>query len=309
MGAASESRCDLGGPAMTVIDVWAQLPGPSMTGQSWMEPLLRWTGRPETMLTATVEETIAEMDAAGVDMALLSAWHAPTGWLITNDDVAAAVDRAPDRFRGLASVDLSDPMGAVRTIRQLAHDDRFVGLRVVPWLVGLPPDDRRYYPVYVACVDAGMPLCTQIGHTGPLRSSETGRPIPYLEHVLLDFPDLVVVGGHVGFPWLDEVASLTVKFPNLYVDTSAYALDRLPGAFLSYMSGVGRSRVMFGTNWPMISHTRALRSLDELGLAPEDRQAFLSGTASRIFGLSPHRTSDQSAADRGPATRDAAHRG
>src|SRR5215468_11691020 len=123
-----------------------------------------------------------------------------------------------------------------------------------PWLWALLPNDRRYYPVYATCIDLGVPFCTQIGHTGPLKRSETGRLIPYLEDVLLDFPELVVVGGHVGFPWLDELITLTVKFPNFFVDTSAYTVRRLPSGFVDYMKGLGATRVMFGTNWPMIPH-------------------------------------------------------
>ena len=144
-------------------------------------------------------------------------------------------------------------MEAVREIRRCVLELGFKAIRVLPWLWEAPPTDRRFYPVYVACCDLGVPFCTQIGHTGPLRPSETGRLIPYLEQVLLDFPELVVVGGHVGFPWLDEVVSLTMKFPNFHVDTSAYALHRLPPAFVDYMKGPGRSRVLFGTNWPMLS--------------------------------------------------------
>lgn len=64
------------------------------------------------------------------------------------------------------------------------------------------------------CVDLGVLFCTQIGHTGPLKRSETGRLIPYLEEVMLEFPELKVVGGHVGFPWIDELVTMTVKFPN-----------------------------------------------------------------------------------------------
>jgi hypothetical protein len=132
----------------------------------------------------------------------------------------------------------------------------FVGLRIVPWLWNLPPNDRRYYPVYVACVELGVPFCTQIGHTGPLCPSEPGPPIPYLDDVLLEFPDLVVVGGHVGYPWIDEVISLATKYPNFYVDTSAYAVHRLPAALVDYMRGRGRTRVLFGTNYPMLTPTR-----------------------------------------------------
>jgi predicted TIM-barrel fold metal-dependent hydrolase len=188
------------------------------------------------------------MDDAGVDISIISAWYDPTGSLISNEEVSDQIDAAPERLRGLASVDLNKPMEAVREIRKWVDGNRFVGVRVVPWLWAFPPNDRRYYPIYAACVDAGVPFCTQIGHTGPLLSSETGRPLPYLEQVMLDFPELVVVGGHVGFPWIDELLTMTIKFPNFHVDTSAYAVHRLPPAFVDYMKGPGSDRVMFGTN-------------------------------------------------------------
>jgi predicted TIM-barrel fold metal-dependent hydrolase len=70
----------------------------------------------------------------------------------------------------------------------------------VPWLWNLPPNDRRYYPLYAECCELDIPFCTQVGHTGPLQPSEPGRPIPYLEEVALDFPDLKIVCGHIGFP-------------------------------------------------------------------------------------------------------------
>ncbi len=115
--------------------------------------------------------------------------------------------------------------------------------------------------------------------------SETGRPIPYLEDVLLDFPELVVVGGHVGFPWIDELISLTVKFPNFYVDTSAYAVHRLPLNFIEYMKSVGSKRVMFGTNWPMLSPSQCLKHLESLELSEHQKNAFLYENAHRIFNL------------------------
>jgi len=82
-----------------------------------------------------------------------------------------------------------------------------------------------------------VPFCLQVGHTGPLMSSEFGRPIPYLEHVLLEFPDLVVVGGHIGAPWTQEIISLATKFPNLYIDTSAYKAKRYPADFDGIIAG------------------------------------------------------------------------
>lgn len=270
---------------MKIIDVWAQVLTPRMAQAPWLATLLRWTGQSQAEVLPSVADTLRAMDAAGVDMALLSAWHGPQGPLITNDEVEAQIAEAPDRFRGLATVDLTNPMAAVREIRARVENGPFVGVRVVPWLWDLPPNDRRYYPVYAACVEAGVPFCTQIGHTGPLKRSETGRLIPYLEDVLLDFPELVIVGGHVGFPWLDELMSLTFKFPNFHVDTSAYSLERLPPAFIQYMKGAGRERVMFGTNWPMLSPEQCLAGLDRLQLDAQTAAAFLAGNARRVFRL------------------------
>ena len=270
---------------MGAIDVWAQIPTQRMANAPWMASLLRWTGQTADDVMPTVASTLAAMDKAGVELALLAAWHDPAGPLISNEEVSAQIDEAPDRFRGLASVDLKNPMQAVREIRRWVDAQRFVGVRIVPWLWDLPPNDRRYYPVYAACIEAGVPFCTQIGHTGPLCRSEPGRPIPYLDDVLLDFPELTVVGGHVGFPWVNEIVSLAFKYPNLYIDTSAYALNRLPSDFVAFMKGPGAKRVMFGTNWPMISPRKCLENLDSLGLSDEQRAAFLSENAKRVFKL------------------------
>ncbi|MEL7488024.1 MAG: amidohydrolase family protein [Pseudomonadota bacterium] len=269
---------------MAVIDAWAQITTDRMRAEPWMDTLLRWTGQ-SVAPAPTAETTLRAMDAAGVDIALLAAWHGPTGALISNEETIAHAKAHPDRFRALVSVDLNDPMGAVREIRRRVDGDVVVGVRVVPWIWDLPPNDRRYYPVYAACVDAGVPFCTQIGHTGPLKRSETGRLIPYLEDVLLDFPELTIVGGHVGFPWVAELTSLAVKFSNFYVDTSAYALHRLPPDFVAFMKGVGRKRVMFGTNWPMLSPEQCLAGLDGLSLPVAQRDDFLGGVAARVFGI------------------------
>lgn len=270
---------------MRRVDVWSQLTTERMAEQEWMATLLRWTGRAGRTVVPTVEQTIAAMDRAAIDISLLSAWYGPSGPLITNEEVADAIDASPNRFRGLASVDIRKPSNAARELREALDDDRFVGARIVPWLWETPPTDRRFYPLYVECVEAGVPLCTQIGHTGPLRPSDTGRLIPHLEQVMLDFPDLVIVGGHVGFPWLDEVTSMTVKFPNFHVDTSAYALHRLPPAFVEYLKTLGRGRTMFGTNWPMLSPATCLDGLNQLGLDAETTADFLGRTAENVFQL------------------------
>jgi predicted TIM-barrel fold metal-dependent hydrolase len=156
---------------------------------------------------------------------------------------------------------------------------------VIPWLWELPPTDRRYYPLFTACVELGVPFCTQVGHTGPLRPSETGRPIPYIDQVAIDFPELVIVGGHIGYPWTEEMVAVARKHEHVHIDTSAYTSRRIPPELIRYLKADGRDKVLFGTNHPMISPARALEHLDDLGLDEEVRTLYLDGNARRVFRL------------------------
>lgn len=269
---------------MSIVDVWIQHPTARFAAQPFFASLLRWTGR-ETLSELPLEHTLEAMDAAGVDQALLAAWHGPQGALISNDEVAACMAAAPGRLYGLASVDLTRPLQAVRELRRRVREQHFQGLRIVPWLWGLPPDDRRYYPLYAECCELDVPFCTQVGHTGPLLSSEPGRPIPYLEHVALEFPELRIVAGHVGAPWTAEAISLAHKFPNVYLDSSAYKLSRLPADFVAYLQASGAKKVLFGSNYPMLTPGACLDGLDALALDASARARFLADNARGVFRL------------------------
>lgn len=268
------------------VDVWMQHPTARFLRSDVLASLRRWTGDSLPDADIPIEASIATMDAAGVRFGLLSAWRGPAGQdLISNDEVAGWISLHPNRFGGLATVDLDRPMEAVRELRSRVREG-FLGLRVVPWLWNAPPTDRRYYPLFAECVELGVPFCTQVGHTGPLRPSETGRPIPYIDQVALDFPELVIVCGHVGYPWTEEMVAVARKHENVYIDTSAYTLRRLPPELVAFMkTGTGQRKVLFGSNYPMMTHAHALAGLAELGLAGEGCRDFLHANAERIFRL------------------------
>ncbi len=274
-----------------IIDVWMQHPTARFIQHDMFDSLRRWTrAQPTEAMQTTVDDiplalTIAAMDAAGVERGLIAAWYGPEGPMITNDEVAAFVAQYPERLVGVASADLRRPVAAVRELRRAVRELGMRALRIVPWLWGLPPNDRRYYPLYAECVELGIPFCTQVGHTGPLRTSETGRPIPYIDDVALEFPDLVIVGGHIGYPWTNEMIALATKYPNVYIDTSAYTAKRFPPELVAYMRGHGRRKVMFATNYPMITAAKALEGLGGLELDAEATDLYLSGNARRVFGL------------------------
>jgi predicted TIM-barrel fold metal-dependent hydrolase len=269
---------------MTIIDAWAQHPTLRHSRDPMFDSLRRWTKSEALKEELPVAATLAAMNQGGVAKALISAWVAPCNVMISNDEVASFVAQAPDRLVGVGSVDISRPMEAVAEIRRCVRDLRFKGIRVLPWLWEAPPTDRRFYPVYVACAELGVPFCTQIGHTGPLMPSEVGRPI-YLDQVALDFPELKIVGGHIGYPWTDEAIAVATKHANVYIDTSAYTAVRYPQQLVQFLRKHGRGKVLFGTNYPMITPAKALSGIEALGLDAVARDAFLTGNAKRVFGI------------------------
>lgn len=267
-----------------IIDAWIQHPTRRFLEQPMFASLRRWTGQdavPDIPLAATV----AAMDEAGVALSLVSAWWGPAGPLIDNDEVASLVSEYPDRLVGIASAGIQRPMEGIREFRRAVRELGFRGLRLLPWMWGLPPDDRRYYPFYAECIELGVPFCLQVGHTGPLMSSEPGRPIPYLENVALEFPELVIVAGHIGAPWTQEIISLATKFPNVYIDTSAYKATRYPPDFVQFLRGRGAKKVLFGSNYPMLTPAQCLEDFEDLGLGADEEERFLRGNARRVFGL------------------------
>jgi predicted TIM-barrel fold metal-dependent hydrolase len=267
-----------------IVDAWCQHPTPAFLAYPMFATLRRWIGNDGTPM-AIPDDLTAQALAAIDGVGLLSAWHGPQGALIPNDAVAARVAEAPDRLVGIASVDLRRPMDAVRELRRCVKQLGFKGLRMLPWLWELPPDDRRYYPLYAECIELDIPFCTQVGHAGPLRPSEPGRPIPYLDVVACEFPELRIVAGHVGVPWLGEMLSMLRKYDQVYVDTSAWAPRRFPAELVDYLKGRGRTKVLFGTNWPMLVPAVCVQEVEQLGLDNEAKAAFLGGNAARVFKL------------------------
>lgn len=272
-----------------IVDAWMQFPSAGFLGDPMFDSLRRWPTHwralAERGAVISADEVLDESRRQGVGKVVASAWWGPRGPMISNDDVAAIVRRHPDTVTGVAAVDLQRPMDGIRELRRSVKELGLKGLRVLPWLWGLPPDDRRYYPLYAECVEFGIPFCLQVGHSGPLCPSEPGRPIPYLDHVAHEFPELVIVAGHIGFPWVNEMISLAMKYPNVYIDTSAYKAARFPREFVDYMRGPGRKKVLFGTNYPMLTAAECLAGIDQLGLDAEARGLFLGGNAARVFRL------------------------
>ena len=252
-------------------------------------------GQEETVLTGyTYEEMLRQMDAAGIEKSFLVANKTgqlglPGSWHLPYEMVAEAVKQFPDRFYGLAGIDPTEGMAGIRALEKAVQNFGFIGAHAYPHWFELAPDHARWYPFYSKCVELDIPILLQVGESlvyeprRPLQS--VGRPIT-LDPVACHFPELKLVGIHIGIPWADEMIAMAWKHENVYVIADAHAPKYWPESFIRYIDSYGRHKVMFGTDFPVLSFQRYREEVDRLGLRPESYQAFLRDNAIRVFGLS-----------------------
>lgn len=272
---------------LPIIDVWAQ---PALKQFFKYVPeladlLIKLGQKPIVEKGISPEDTIQMMDEAGIATVLLSAHHRPGQWVISNDEIAAIVQQFPDRFVGVAAVNLDKPVEAVHELERAVKELGFKALRVVPWLWNRPPNDKLCFPLYVKCIELGIPFCTQVGHTGPLMPSEPGRPVPYLDEVALTFPELKIVAGHIGYPWTDEMIAMAWKHENVFIDTSAHWPRYYPPELVHYLKTYGKDKVLFATDFPVLPFAKCVAQVDQLDLPEDVRGRFLYRNAQQVFDL------------------------
>ena len=240
-----------------------------------------------------VSQYLRKMDRAGIERSLLIAVRAGDLAVRGSFEVPYArihriCSKHPDRFSGLAGVDPFRGMAGLRELQQAVTEYGFVGAHLYPHWFGLPPDHAKYYPYYAKCAELGVPIMMQVGHnliySRARRLPSVARPI-LLDTVAIDFPELVLIGIHIGVPWTDEMISMCWKHPNVYTAGDAYAPRHWPEQYVKYANSYGREKVLFGTDWPVIDPERAVQEVDALKMKPECKRMLMRDNALRIFRL------------------------
>jgi predicted TIM-barrel fold metal-dependent hydrolase len=210
------------------------------------------------------------------------------GFEIPYERVQEVCQQYPARFSGLAGIDPFRGMQGVYDLEQAVKEYGFVGAHLYPHWCGLAPDHAKYYPFYSKCCELDIPIMMQVGHnlvySRERRLPSVGRPI-CLDQVAIDFPELRLIGIHIGIPWTDEMISMCWKHENVYTAGDAYAPKYWPDAFVHYANSYGRHKVMFGTDWPVIDPERAVAEVDALGFRDEAKQMLMRDNALRVFKL------------------------
>jgi predicted TIM-barrel fold metal-dependent hydrolase len=202
--------------------------------------------------------------------------------------VAQWCRRHPDRFSGLAGIDITRGMQGLRDLERAVRELGFVGAHVYPHWFRLAPNEALYYPYYAKCCELDVPIMMQVGqnliYQKDVRLPSVARPI-LLDPIAIDFPELKLLGIHIGVPWTDEMIAMAWKHENVYIGIDAYAPKYLPPALKHYMNSYGAHKVMFGTDWPVIDPERAVAEMHEHAFRPEALRQIMGDTARRVFRL------------------------
>jgi predicted TIM-barrel fold metal-dependent hydrolase len=228
-----------------------------------------------------LNELLDDMDGHGVERAILL-----TSPKDTHGRAQRFATERPDRFAlGVGGHNLLRPMPTLRNLESFVRDHPVVYANVGPsfWGDGMyPPSDAVYYPLYAKCCELDLPLCLNAGIPGPPLPAEAQDPI-HLDRVCIRFPELKLCMIHGADPWWDTAIRLMLKYHNLRMMTSAWSPKRLPPSLLHYMSTRGKDRVMFASDYPVLSLERCLTEASALGLGDEVLDAWLYRNANSFF--------------------------
>ncbi len=239
--------------------------------------------------TLHVSEALNELDRTGTDhvvLACMKMWsYRSHHRLITDwpeEVVAEAMKQGGGRFVGAAGYNPFRIDASLRRIEVFVRDHGFRYVYFHPMTFGIAPNDRRCYPLYAKCVELGVPVGLQVGHSAEPLPSNVGRPM-LVDDVAIEFPTLKINLSHTGWPWTGELISMLWRHANVYGDISAYYPRALDPELVKAMDGRIRHKVMIGSN--ALDFKRCQEELDQLGLRDKAKQAILRDNAAEFLAL------------------------
>jgi predicted TIM-barrel fold metal-dependent hydrolase len=225
--------------------------------------------------------TLEQMDRFNIERAMIG---------ISGDSERTheqALASHPDRFFASYECNPNRGMEEVRKIRRLKEEFDIKAVTGFPsgLVPQVPINDKRWYPIYAACIDLDIPVCLCVGVPGPRLPMEPQK-VEHLDEVCWFFPELKVVMRHGGEPWTHLAWKLMLKYPNLYYSTSAFAPKYYPEDIIRFANTRGAKQVMYAGYYPMgISLERIFSELPDVPLREEVWPLFLRENALRVFKL------------------------
>lgn len=208
-----------------------------------------------------------------------------------NEEVAEIAAANSDVLIPFASIDPAKGKLGAREAKRLVAEFGIRGFKFHPTMQGFFPNDRSAYTLYEAIAEAGVPMLFHTGQTGVGAGMRGGNGMRlkysnpmYIDDVAADFPDTPIVLAHPSFPWQDEALAVATHKPNVYIDLSGWSPKYFPPNLVRYANTILRHKVLFGSDWPMISPERWLADFETLDIKPEVRPLVLKENAMKLLG-------------------------
>ena len=211
----------------------------------------------------------------------------------SNDEVAELLRDYPDRFIGLARISALAGMRGVRELEQRVREQKFHALGVSALVDGIPASHRRYYPLYAKAVELDIPvrIYSSMNYATD-RPYDLGHP-RHLDRVAIDFPELTIIGGLGGWPWVNEMVALVRRHPRLYLDTSAHRAKYLGQhgsgweMLMQFGNTLIQDKVLVGLSAGLVGQPHETLIEEYLALPLKDgvKEKWLYLNAARVFDL------------------------
>ena len=213
---------------------------------------------------------------------------------VSNEEVAEVAAENADVMIPFASLDPLRGDAAVREARRLIEHYGVKGFKFHPQFQEFFPDDRAAYPLYEVIAEAKLPALFHTGHSG----MGTGMPggggirLKYgdpmrIDDVAVDFPDMPIVLAHPSWPWQDQALSIALHKPQVYIDLSGWSPKYFPPQLVQYANTQLKRKVLFGTDYPLITPDRWLADFEKIDIRPEVRPLILKDNALDLLKLRP----------------------
>jgi predicted TIM-barrel fold metal-dependent hydrolase len=211
----------------------------------------------------------------------------------SNDEVAELLRDHPGRFIGLARISGLHGMSGVRELERRVREQGFQALGISALVDAIPASDRRYYPLYAKAVELGIPvrIYSSMSYATD-RPYDLGHP-RHLDQVAIDFPELTIIGGLGGWPWVNEMVAIVRRHPRLYLDTSAHRARYLgqPGSgwemLLQFGNTLIQDKVLVGLSAGLVGQPYETLLAEYMALPLKDtvKDKWLYLNAARVFGI------------------------
>lgn len=211
---------------------------------------------------------------------------------LTNEEIAELAADNADVLIPFASIDPARGAAGVAMARRLITEHRVRGFKFHPSAQGFFPNDRLAYPLYELIAEHGLIALFHTGHTGVGAGTPGGGGIRlkysnpmYIDDLAVDFPGMKIILAHPSFPWTDEALSMALHKPDVYIDLSGWSPKYFPPQLVQYANTLLRDKMLFGTDFPMITPERWLADFEKIAIRDEVRPLILKHNATRLFNL------------------------